>query len=31
MKRIEMNDPVAKYTMGVRRYNEGDYMNAFEY
>eukprot|EP00577_Skeletonema_sp_RCC1716_P020868 CAMPEP_0113415472 /NCGR_PEP_ID=MMETSP0013_2-20120614/24582_1 /TAXON_ID=2843 ORGANISM="Skeletonema costatum, Strain 1716" /NCGR_SAMPLE_ID=MMETSP0013_2 /ASSEMBLY_ACC=CAM_ASM_000158 /LENGTH=295 /DNA_ID=CAMNT_0000302425 /DNA_START=120 /DNA_END=1008 /DNA_ORIENTATION=- /assembly_acc=CAM_ASM_000158 len=31
MKRVEANDPVAIYEMGVFRYEEGDYEGAFEY
>ena len=31
MKRAEANDPVAMCSMGKKRYNEGDYQDAFEY
>jgi len=31
MKRVEANDPVAIYEMGVFRYEEGDHEGAFEY
>jgi tetratricopeptide (TPR) repeat protein len=31
MKRIEKNDPVAMRQMGGMRYEEGDYISAFEY
>jgi TPR repeat protein len=31
MIRVEKNDPVAMWRMGVKRDNEGDYKSAFEY
>jgi hypothetical protein len=31
MKRVKANDPVALCSMGVVRFNEGDYITAFEY
>ena len=31
VKRFESNDPVAVYSMGRKRYKEGDYETAFEY
>eukprot|EP00984_Skeletonema_dohrnii_P038555 scaffold41902_cov78-Skeletonema_dohrnii-CCMP3373.AAC.2 len=31
MKRVEANDPMALYQMGLRRHEEGDYACSFEY
>ena len=31
MKRIEMNDPVAMYQLGIRQFSEENYSTAFEY
>jgi tetratricopeptide (TPR) repeat protein len=31
MKRVEVNDPVALLSVGIKRYDDGDYRSAFEY